>query len=55
MNNGFDSKDFSSVISGYEEDVGASEYLDFNKVIGEMLLDLHGNNKITTAATCIVQ
>ena len=55
VNNGFDSKDFSSVISGYEEDVGASEYLDFNKVIGEMLLDLRENDKITTAATCIVQ
>ena len=55
VNNNFDSKDFSSVISGYEEDVDASEYLDFNKVIGEMLLDLRKNDKITTAATCIVQ
>ena len=55
VNNNFDSKDFSSVISGYEEDVDASEYLDFNKVIGEMLLDLRENDKITTAATCIVQ
>ena len=55
VNNNFDNKDFSSVISGYEEDVDASEYLDFNKVIGEMLLDLRENDKITTAATCIVQ
>ena len=55
VNNNFDSKDFSSVISGYEEDVDASEYLDFNKVIGEMLLDLRENDKITTGATCIVQ
>ena len=55
VNNNFDSKDFSSVISGYEEDVDASEYLDFNKFIGEMLLDLRENDKITTAATCIVQ
>ena len=55
VNNNFDSKDFSSVISGYEEDVDASAYLDFNKVIGEMLLDLRENDKITAAATCIVQ
>lgn len=55
MNNNSDNQDSSWANLDYEEDQSASEYLDFNKVIGEMLLDLHGNNKITTAATCIVQ
>ena len=54
MNNNFDNQDFSSVNSDCEEDRGASEYLDFNKIIGEMLLDLSENSKITTAEACII-
>ena len=38
VNNNFNNQDFSSVDSDYSEYWGASEDLDFNKVIGEMLL-----------------
>ena len=53
VNNNFDNQHFSSVNSDYQEDRGASEYLDFNKNIVEMLLDLC-ENKIATAATCMI-
>lgn len=54
MINNSDNQDSSWANLDYEEDQSASEYLDFNKVIGEMLLDLPENSKITTAVTCII-
>ena len=36
MHNNFPNQDLSSVNSGYEEDQGTFEYLDFNRIIGEM-------------------
>ena len=54
MNNNSDNQDSSSANLDYEEYQGASEYLGFNKVIGEMPLDLPENSKITTAVTCII-
>ena len=54
VNNNFDNQDFASVNSDCQGDQGASECLDFNKIIREMLLDLLENSKITAATTCII-